>query len=222
MAGALCTQAAGLLLVAFAGCADPHARFEEFVERDDKAREEQAKPADGETPSGDFKLPTAEQSRGTFLLAIATPLGPTTPVVSLLEVEAEDKNPGLELRLRYRPLSAKDRKTPVGEFNDWQSILVNPDGSFMGQTFHATTPGEANPLGGTPLEADLSLQGRPTPRVNPGETVDFLCGDVTGTVNVGLTLPLQGSTFTATRIKDPNNYPPVTTNCQMSPAAPLP
>jgi hypothetical protein len=222
MASALSTYAAGLVLLAPAGCADPHGRFEEFVKRDEKAREGQGEPPDADVPDGDFVLPTAEQSRGTFLLAISTQLGPTTPVVSLLEVEAEDKNPGLELRLRYRPLAAKDRKTPVGPFNEWQTILVNPDGSFMGMTIHASIPGEANPIGGLPLEADLSLQGRPTSRVEPGETVDFLCGDVTGTAMVGLTLPLAGSTFTAARIKDPDNYPPVTINCQMTPAAALP
>jgi hypothetical protein len=213
---------AGLSLLTLLGaCADPDARFDEFVKRDEKAREVQAPDAGPDTP-GDFKLPTAEQSRGNFLLAISTPLGPTQPVVSLLEVEAEDKNGQLELRLRYKPLSAKDRKTPVGDFNEWQTILVNADGTFKGETIHVTTPGAANPLGGTMLEADLSLQGRPTSNVKPGDTVDFLCGDVTGTVFVGLALPLTGSTFTATRIKDPANYPPVTINCMMTPAGPLP
>jgi hypothetical protein len=210
------------LLTLSMSCADPSARFDEFVERDDQAREKQGPEPDAGGPSEGFVLPTAEQSRGTFLLAISTPLGPTQPVVSLLEVEADDKDGKLELRLRYKPLAAADRKTPVGDFNDWQTILVNADGTFKGETFHASTPGSANPLGGTPLEADLSLQGKPASNVKPGETVDFLCGDVTGTVFVGLALPLAGSTFTAARIKDPANYPPVTINCSMTPAAALP
>ncbi|HEX6245259.1 MAG TPA: hypothetical protein VFZ61_30260 [Polyangiales bacterium] len=205
-----------------AGCVDPAARFDEFV-----AREEAAKmpPGGGGEPVPDagFVLPTPEQSAGNFLLAVSTGLGRTKPVVSLLEVEADDQDGQLELRLRYRPLAASDRKTPVGEFNAWQSVLVNADGTYTAPSIRVAVPGAANPIDGSNIEADLTLQGRPTAKVEPGKTVDFLCGDVSGTLFAyGLPLPLAGSTFTATRIVDPDAYPDVTIDCQMNPAAPLP
>jgi hypothetical protein len=202
-------------------CADPEARFDEFV-----AREESSKMSGGQQEPGSdpgFVLPTPEQSAGNFLLAVSTGLGRTKPVVSLLEVEAADKDGQLELRLRYRPLAAADRKTPVGEFNEWQTVLVNPDGTYAAPSIRVVTPGEANPIDGSTIQADLSLQGRPVANVAPGKTVDFLCGDVTGTLFAyGLPIGLAGSTFTATRITDPDNYPPVTIDCAMTPAAPLP
>lgn len=208
--------------VVLAACADPEARFNEFVEREESARMDEA-PGAPAPDGGTFVLPTPAQSAGNFLLAISTRLGPTKPVVSLLEVEAEDVDGRLELRLRYRPLAASDRKTPVGEVNAWQTVLVNPDGTYQAPSIHVVTPGTANPIDGSMIEADLSLSGRPVANVEAGKTVDFLCGDVTGTlVAYGLPLPLAGSTFTATRITDPDHYPPVTIDCAMTPAAPLP
>lgn len=206
---------------ALPACADPAARFEEFVAREEAA---DTKPGDeGPVLDGGFVLPTPEQSAGTFLLAVSTALGRTKPVVSLLEAEAENKGGQLELRLRYRPLAAADRKTPVGEFNEWQSVLVNPDGTYSAPSIRVVTPGAANPIDGSQIEADLSLEGRPVANVKPGETVDFLCGDVTGTLYaLGFALPLNNATFTATRITDPNNYPAVTIDCNKTPAAPLP
>src|SRR5690349_12180350 len=106
--------------LALASCVDPTARFDEFVAREEAA----SMPPGGHgdpAPDAGFVLPTPEQSAGNFLLAVSTGLGRTKPVVSLLEVEAADMDGRLELRLRYRPLAASDRKTPVGEFNEWQS-----------------------------------------------------------------------------------------------------
>jgi hypothetical protein len=206
--------------VMLAACADPAARFEEFVAREESTDTSPGR--DASAPEG-FVLPTPEQSAGTFLLAVSTALGRTKPVVSLLEVEAEDKAGQLELRLRYRPLAAADRKTPVGEFNEWQSVLVNPDGTYNAPSVHVVTPASANPIDGSMIESDLTLEGRPVANVEPGKTVDFLCGDVSGTLFAyGLGIPLAGATFTATRITDPDHYPAVTIDCAMTPAAPLP
>lgn len=207
-----------------AACPDPEARFDEFIAREHSgAGSDAGDPDSSAADGGAFVLPTPEQSAGTFVLAISTRLGPTKPVVSLLEVEAENETGQLALRLRYRPLAAADRKTPVGEFNEWQSVLVNPDGTYAAPSVHVKTPAEANPIDGSMIEADLSLMGRPVANVAPGQTVDFLCGDVTGTLfPYGLPLPLAGSTFTAARITDPDHYPPVTIDCAMTPAAPLP
>lgn len=198
-------------------CADPTARFDEFVDRYASANPEG--PSDGPTMFNG-KLPTPEQAAGEFLLAISITLNRARPIMNLLEVKAEQKGDSLELQMRYRPLLASDRKTPAGEFGEWQTILIAPDGTYNGDTMEASIPGSANPINGLDSQAELGLGG--TLAIDQSsEKVNFLCGDVTGRIITPFPLPLAGSTFTATRIEDPNNYPDIVINCKKDPAEAL-
>ena len=211
---------AGLLLLATA-CADPTAKFDEFVKRDLAARERDsgvAAPVEGE-------LPTPEQIEGSYLYVVSLGLGATTPFVNLLELEAEMQGDMLFIRLRDRPLSYKDRATPVGEFTEWREFLANPKGKFETEPFNVVTPPEANPITMGLAVSDLVISGSLSTVERDDEgNVSFWCGKITGELTSPFPMPLNGN-FTALRLytpKDLKSYPFAEINCAHDRAAELP
>jgi hypothetical protein len=212
LATALCT-----------GCISPQDTFDDYVH----LRRELAGDAGADSGATGNTTPlTPEQIEGTYLYAVSILLSPTNPVVYLVEVKAAAV-PGstdIEIMLRQRALSCTDRKTPVEEFSPWQTARVSATGAYTSDPVHTVVPASANaPLGCMSVgDSMVTFTGsiiNPATAANPDAKVEFWCGDVTGLAN-GF-LDLKGSTFTAVRVTDPENLPPVVINCAKQPAEPL-
>jgi hypothetical protein len=205
--------------LALSACVDPAGRYDEFVERQEKARQ---KPDAGgfDLPDGSVELPDPEQLNGTYLYVVSfTGLSPEQPTVYELEVTAEREGDTYTLNMRERPLAIADRKTPVGEWGPWQSHQVTPQGSYETPELTFVVPGAANVLGSetTALIVFRGNVGNARLEEGPEERVEFFCGDVSGRLTKPIMLPIEG-TFTATRITDPDNYPKAVINCAGDPA----
>jgi hypothetical protein len=155
------------------------------------------------------------------LLAVSAAFSPKKPILFVATVEASAA-PSAQLRFSFdlQPLSATDRRTPVGSSTGRAETTA---GVPFALDFGAVTvTGEADPLlPGRPIAADIALSGElcaPDPAT--GE-VEFLCGAVSGTVSEPVELKLEGSTWTARRIQDPSSLPEITINCAGDPPDPL-
>jgi hypothetical protein len=206
------------------GCISPADTFDEFVARKEA---EAASGLKNTTPTGNGTPLLPEQIAGTYLYTVSTQLAKTNPVVYVLEVEAEGVPGGSELtlKLREKPLACADRKTPVGEFGDWLVSTVNATGLYTSPTVEKVVPAAANTAQGCNTESMIKVTfsgtiSNPGTAADPAAKVAFWCGDMTGSALGGL-IPLMGK-FTATRITDPNNYPPVVIDCEKTPADPIP
>jgi hypothetical protein len=210
----------------FSACFSPEDRFNDFLEaKKSQMADAGTGPEDGGALGNDEPL-TAEQVTGTYLYSISTPVDPTHPIVYLAEFEASPKmGDALEVRLRQQPLSITDRQTPVGAFSDWVSAVVEPTGTYETPPITTVVPAAANSFG-LPLTATVQFKGtfkNPATPEMPQAKVEFFCGTATGNVE-GVDLSLDGSTFAASRIpdpEDPSTYPEVVLNCNQDPAAPL-
>lgn len=216
-----------LCCLGVAACFTPEERFDDFV----AAKRELAVDAgtggeDAGGMTGNSEPLKAEQVTGSYLYAVSTPASPTQPTVYLTEVEAMPAmDDYLDVRIRQRPLAIADRKTPVGEFSEWLSMVVEPVGTYETPPITTVVPPAANSFG-LPLTTTIAFKGtffNPATDDMPEAKVEFFCGTATGVVE-GLNLPLDGSTFAASRIPDPadtSTYPAVVINCNKDPAAPL-
>ncbi len=215
-----------LLGLTLTGCFAPEQRFDDFVEDKKQLAADAGTDASDAGEPGNTQPLTAEQVTGTYSYAISTPVDPTKPTVYLTEVEASPATGDfLNVRIRQRPLAFADRKTPVGAFSEWTTTRVEPTGTYQSPSITTVVPAAANSFG-LPLTTTIVFTGL---FVNPGTPemsdakVEFFCGTATGVVE-GLNLPLDGSTFAASRIPDPadtSTYPEVVINCNKDPAAPL-
>lgn len=211
------------VLVTYSACFNPEARFNDFVSAERKLASDAGNDA-GQVP-GNAEPLQAEQVIGSYLYAISTPTNPAQPTVYLAEVEATQQGDQLQMRIRQRPLAISDRKTPVGDFGDWSTMLVDANGTYQSPPITTVVPPAANPFG-LALTTTITFTGMiPNPATADMRNVPvpFFCGTATGSVE-GLNLSLDGSTFAAARIPDPTNtstYPNVVINCNKDPAAPL-
>ncbi|HEX6239683.1 MAG TPA: hypothetical protein VFZ61_02270 [Polyangiales bacterium] len=215
-----------LVGVVLAGCFTPEERFDEFIDRKKALVSDAGSETDADAGQGNEQPLTAEQVAGSYLYAVSTPVDPTKPVVYLAEVEASPAaDDQLDVRIRQQPLAIVDRKTPVGDFSEWTSMVVSPTGTYETEPMTLVVPPAANSFG-IQLTTIIAFQGtflNPATPDDPDAKVDFFCGTATGMV-AGLNLSLDGSTFSASRIPDPedtSSYPDVVINCNRDPAAPL-
>ncbi len=211
------------LLLAHPACFKPEDRFNDFVAAERKLASDAG--SDASQVPGNAEPLQAEQVTGSYLYAISTPTNPAQPTVYLAEVEASQQGDQLQMRIRQRPLAIADRKTPVGDFSDWSTMLVDANGTYQSPPITTVVPPAANPFG-LALTTTVTFTGmipNPATADMPNAPVAFFCGTATGSVE-GLNLSLDGSTFAAVRIPDPTNtstYPAVVINCNKDPAAPL-
>lgn len=210
------------------GCVDPGAKLDAFHARELAGRRAAADAAqDAARPMADagrLTLPSPEQVEGNYLYVVSTVLSPMKPIVSYLEVKAQRVDGGLELTMRDRPLSAMDRRTPVGEFGPSRTSLVAADGRYQSERLRIVTPGEADAVQpGVESESELVFSGTlPLVESDAAPTpLTFWCGQADGMLLRPIQQSLDGSTFTVTRIVDPEMYPAAVINCAMEPAVPL-
>jgi hypothetical protein len=153
---------------------------------------------------------------GRYLLALSVTLAPTKPILALTDVTTPALDGGAGLSLEAQPLSAADRRTPVGQKLARGPFPVDPSGSFRAEMSGLAVQGAANPVTGGDILANLVLAGS---LCGDGR---IFCGTVSGNVEKPLPLDLAGSTFTLTHV-DPSTDPPTrpTIDCAGTLADPL-
>jgi hypothetical protein len=200
-------------------CPDPEGDFEAFARRAG-THSTDAGTLNCEQPEGE--LPDPAQLSGQFLLSVSTTLGRDTPFVYLIDVEAERSGDRYHITMSATPLSARDRSTPVGEPSEPQTFDVEPSGCFSSPPQMFQIPGPANPILPVQATSELSFAGSVSTAIRDDEGyVTFWCGQVNGRSLTPLPMTLDGSTFAAARVTDPDNLPPVVLDCEMTPARPL-
>lgn len=204
ISGAIAFPAASL------GCADPEGDYEAFNERAAKVGGLSQPAGDCETP-----LPAPGEPDGDFLMALSAKINPAKPIMFFTRLTTAAMGDGLDVTMNIQPLSAADRKTPVGNAVDVGPFHVGADAKLVADLPPLEVTGEANPLTGSDIQADVALTGN---LCSPGE---FICGEVTGEAIASITVKLDGSTFTLQKITDPAAYPDILINCAMDPAGPL-
>jgi hypothetical protein len=141
---------------------------------------------------------------GTFLFAIAPILNPATPLQFIATntlVIAPDGS-GATLDMVLQPLSLNvgsttEPREPVGEPIELLGIPVDASGAFVLESLGGPVmvTGEANPITGSDIVADISLMGAI-------QSEDLMCGAAGGQVTSPLVADLAGSTFGSQRIED--------------------
>lgn len=184
---------------------DPKGKFDDFYEETKEEREEFA----------NMKLDMGSQLAdvsGTFLFAIEpVPVAPERYlqfIATTTLVVAEDGSGGT-MAIDFQPLSLEQGQNivprePVGEVIHVEGIAVSPSGAFSIESLggDVMVTGEANPITGSDIVANLGIEGFI-------QGPDLYCGNVFGEVKAPLMLSLEGSTFGAERIEatDPASLP---------------
>ena len=154
---------------------------------------------------------------GTFLFAIAPSLSPTTPLqfiaTNTMEIEADGSSGTFDMVLQPLSLnvgSTTEPREPVGNTIEIRGIMVDGGGVFVVETLGGPVmvTGEANPITGSDIVAEISLLGAI-------QDEDVYCGTAGGQVTSPLVADLAGSTFGAQRIEDTAaaSLPPPLTEC---------
>lgn len=143
-------------------------------------------------------------SSGTYFAALTpTPISGTTPFQFLAEVTVEGGSMSIALtHLSLDVLSTTAPREPVGETIEIDNIPLDASGSFA-FALDLATPGAANPITGSDIEASLEFDGQ----VQDGR----LCAAVGGRIVVPANIDLTGSTFAAILVEGPEARPDVAT-----------
>lgn len=194
------------------GCVDPGGQFDAFVSR---ARPPQS---DAGNARGDASVCAVSPGdvEGQYLFAISVTLAPTKPILALTDVTTPASGGGTGFAFDAQPLSAADRRTPVGQKVSLGPFRVDEDGAYRAEIPNLQVTGAANPVTGGDIAADAVLSGTLCGDGN------FFCGTVSGNVTKPLPLDLAGSTFTFTRVDSPTDLPAQpAVDCKGSLADPL-
>jgi hypothetical protein len=193
------------------GCPDPAGKFDDFVERWTAAN-----PGvdGGDLDAGPCTPPDPAALDGQYVLALSAVIAPETPILFLTQVTGISDPPGVELELQ--PLSAADRRTPVGQPLTVGPIALSTDGAVHAELPPLIVSGEANPITGGEIEAQVTLDARFC------GVSDFYCGSVSGRVTLPVGLDLAGSTFAMERVQGGMLPEQPFLNCNRDRAAALP
>ena len=176
----------------YTGCdvPDPAGEFEKFGDRTAEDR-----------VVADMSINNGQQVdfSGTFLLGIVTPLL-ETPIM-LETVVSVDEN--FSADFEFQPIKTditqdgtprEDARTPVGDVIAVSGVQVEPDGSFEVDLGEVAVAGDANPISGSDILANIQLQG-------VVQSMTFFCGTASGNAIEPIMLPLAGSTFGAVELE---------------------
>ncbi len=162
------------------------AKLDDFVERTKDARVPPPPPDAGPAFGTDIT--------GTFFLAVATHLGPTTPF--LFKADAEIGVPG-RLTLTLTSLDGSWR-TPNADniIRPDSAVDVSGDGEFLVAYTEVVIVGSANSITGNDLVVTLGLSGRVL-------NEDFFCGDIVDSEIVEPPAGGVAGTWGAVRVEGP-------------------
>lgn len=178
---------------------DTEGRFGEFAENTEDRRG---------TPDTGMDMGTPDGSRvdfsGTYFMAIEVAgIGVGRPLYLQADAVVDLETNKIDLTLQ--PLKADididtgeprdDARVAVGEPITLTGIDFLEDGTFEVDLGNVVVDGQANPLTGRLIEANMQLQG-----IVP--SAEVFCGSVTGAVTVPADIPLEGSTFGVVKTTD--------------------
>lgn len=192
----------GITLLAFsAGCPSPDAegKYELFNDETEEARD-RPEPKLDLPPVGVFP-----DVAGVYLVAIETSIAPGLPLqfVTTVTGEIDSVTGDGMVNLSFQPLSLDqgsmtDPREEVGD-----PIVIDAavtGGSFTVPFGETGVTGAANPITGSDIEANLTLEGSV-------RSENAWCGFVEGDVTSPIQAPLDGSTFAALRLADASERP---------------
>jgi len=178
-----------LVVIAFAGCPDTAAQFDEFVARSEPFR---VLPAAGEcTAPIDLS--------GSYLMGAAVVVDPVKPIRFKLDLEVDTG--ALTIDASLQPIAVPPNNgavaagTLVGEVHAAHGDLDPIDGGFMLDFGSIVVPAEANPILPAPVTAHLVLDGCTS-------TATSSCGAITGDITAPAKIPLAGSTWAIVPLPD--------------------
>jgi hypothetical protein len=131
---------------------------------------------------------------GECLVALATVIAPQTPLQWRAKVVHDPATGAVAMELQslsLDPQSTTTPREPVGDPLPFTTTIA-ADGTFVVALGVLEIPGEANPITGSDIVADVSIEGVV---ISP----DAWCGVATGMVTAPLMLDLLGSTFAFAR-----------------------
>ncbi|RMH43502.1 MAG: hypothetical protein D6689_05005 [Deltaproteobacteria bacterium] len=169
---------------AFAACADPRSKFDEFGRHVVDAAVEvrvDAAPVD--------EIPDVT---GEFLLSMSPVIAPDIPFQYRATVSLDQSGDIPMLAMTLTPLH-RDTREPIDGFDSTYMAEVSRAGQFDASG-ESTVPGEANGITGAQVDVKLTLHGII-------RTEDLFCGDLEGDVVRPTRINLDGSTFAAIRIE---------------------
>jgi hypothetical protein len=140
--------------------------------------------------------PTSEDASGTYVLAVVTPLDPAKPLLLKAVVNVDAAASPMTIQMVLTPLSVID-KTPIGESIETEAEPIEDDGSFVLPFGAVAVTGEANPISGSDIEANLILEGQI-------RGADSICGVVTGQLIKPTEFDLEGTTVGMAAVAEDN------------------
>ena len=128
---------------------------------------------------------------GSYVLAINTAVAPGTPLLFksdvIVDLEANT------IRMMIYPINTEREVLP--EAIDPETVTLSNDGTFTLPLGEVDIPGEANPVSGSDIKANLTLVGRL-------RSDEFFCGELVGELIFPSEFPLAGSTFGSVKLAD--------------------
>lgn len=197
-----------LVLPLLGGCPspDPDGKFHRFNDQTEDDRRQPDVPAlpdlgPTETTGG----PLCPAIDGVFLVAIETTIAPGLPLQFIADVDAEldDGSGDGTVIIEFQPLSLDPGSTTSPREEVGMALRIDAEVTactFLLDFGQTMVTGEANPITGSDIVADLSLDGTIV-------SEDAWCGDLLGEVLSPIAVSLEHSTFAASRLADRSERP---------------
>ncbi|MCA9598659.1 MAG: hypothetical protein KC776_35355 [Myxococcales bacterium] len=205
--------------VVFASCADPGGAYDDFVTRCEESDncKVQVVEDSGTGDAGPCVVPAAGELDGDYVFSLSASVKPEAPLLFATKVTTADGADGLEMNWTLTPLDAKDRSTEIPPSIELPTMKIGADGSFDVNPDPLDVTGQANPISGSNITADISsLRGTVC------NLDGFYCGLLDAAVTKPIPLDLKNSNWTLTKLTSPGVYPEPTINCAKKPAGPPP
>ena len=166
--------------LAVTGCPDPDQAVDEFSDARDQLPEVQEV-----VPF----CPELVDASGTYMIAVLTPLDQSKPLLmrTIVDVAGLDTDPvEPTIKMTLTPLSV-DGREPIGETIETEYVALAADGSFELPFGKVKVTGDANPISGSDIEADLTLLGQVRSETS-------VCGEIIGDLIQPTSFDLMGTT----------------------------
>ena len=138
--------------------------------------------------------PGIHDASGTYILAVVTNLDPGKALLMKSDVTIDVEAEPPTLKMILTPLSVADR-SPVGAAIETAVVPIDEEGRFELPFGNVVVTGVANPISGSEIEADLTMQGQI-------QSSTRICGGLTGRLIRPADFDLAGSTVGLVQITD--------------------
>jgi hypothetical protein len=201
--------------LALTGCPDAEGQYDEFKDRHYALYPPGSGGEGGATTDGGTCVPPKPgEMDGDYLFTFAAVLDPTKPVLFATKVTTADAGGLTSMSWTIQGLLWSDRKTLVGDPIQLPAATINADGTFKAKLPPLSLVGETNPFSHSPLEADVTLEGK---FCGSGP----YCGTFSGNVTKPIPLDLAGSSWTLEKVTGTDYPEPPTVNCKGLLAVPV-